>query len=277
MSENKKYYYLKFKENYFEQDHIKVIEAMKNGYEYSLIILKLYLKSLKYNGQLMINERIPYDKNKIEILAGVLGHNPAEVMHAINLAKEMGIMEIYSTGQLFMADIQNFIGLSSTEGDRKKAYRNKLDALKRGQITDKCPRNCPPEIELDIEKDIDIYYQNQYFVITKQQYEEYKKTYKIDIDNELNKMKIWLDANPANRKKNYPRFINSWFNRAVNNKNQQSAQQSADLGYYQGKKIIKQERTEQDGKQYWKLTFEHGSPLAILVDRFEELRNKKGV
>ena len=51
MSENKRYYYLKFKENYFDQDHVKVIESMSNGFEYSLILLKLYLKSLKFEGE----------------------------------------------------------------------------------------------------------------------------------------------------------------------------------------------------------------------------------
>jgi len=162
MSENKKYYYLKFKENYFEQDHIKVIESMKNGYEYSLIILKLYLKSLKYEGQLKINDAIPYTRDKIDLLSGVLGHNPAEVMHAVNLAKDLGIIEFIDTGEIFMSDIQSFIGTGSSEGDRKKAYRDKLayrkqlqyDWTKGGQMSDKRP----PEIELEkeLEKEIDI-------------------------------------------------------------------------------------------------------------------------
>jgi len=36
----------------------------------------------------------------------------------------------------------------------------------------------------------------------------------IDIISELNKMGAWLDANPKNRKSNYPRFINSWLSKA---------------------------------------------------------------
>jgi len=31
MSDNKKYYYLKLKDNYFDQDHIKVIEAREKN------------------------------------------------------------------------------------------------------------------------------------------------------------------------------------------------------------------------------------------------------
>ena len=166
MSENKKYYYLKFKENYFEQDHIKVIEAMKNGYEYSLIILKLYLKSLKWEGQLMINERIPYMADKIDILAGVLGHDPANVMHAVNLAKEMGIIDILNTGEIFISDIQNFIGHGSTEAERKAQYRKKIEEnakklitnkskKKGGQTKGQCPGQFPPELELELELELD--------------------------------------------------------------------------------------------------------------------------
>jgi predicted phage replisome organizer len=162
MSDNKKYYYLKFKENYFDQDHIKVIEAMKNGYEYSLIILKLYLKAVKFDGQLKVNETIPYSSNKIDILASVLGHDPANVMHAINLAKDLGVIEILTTGEIFMKDIQSFIGHSSTEADRKRKYRSKLET---GLIVvkDKCPTNVPsmsqerpPEIEIEIEIELEL-------------------------------------------------------------------------------------------------------------------------
>jgi predicted phage replisome organizer len=163
MSTNKKYYYLKFKENYFDQDHIKVIESMQNGYEYSLIILKLYLKSLKFEGQLRINEAIPYTRDKIDLLAGVLGHKPAEVMHAVNLAKDLGMIDFVSSGEIFMTDIQNFIGQSSTEGDRKREYRKIIEDKKVKLLTDgtnsgQMSDNRPPELELELEleKDIDL-------------------------------------------------------------------------------------------------------------------------
>lgn len=166
MSVNKKYFYLKFKEDYFNQDHIKVIEAMSNGYEYSLIILKLYLKALKWEGQLRINESIPYMADKIDLLAGVLNHDPANVMHAINLAKDLGVIEILETGEIFMKDIHNFIGHGSTESERKAGYRKRLEEgkvkkrlpnkTKKGQ----CPGQVPPELELELEKDIEQIYKS---------------------------------------------------------------------------------------------------------------------
>ena len=52
MSDNRKYYYLKLKENYFDDDSIVVLESMQDGVLYSNILLKLYLKSLKHGGRL---------------------------------------------------------------------------------------------------------------------------------------------------------------------------------------------------------------------------------
>ena len=54
MSDNRKYYYLKLKENYFDEDAIVLLESMQDGILYSNILLKLYLKSLK-NGTLRPN------------------------------------------------------------------------------------------------------------------------------------------------------------------------------------------------------------------------------
>ena len=58
MADNKKYYYIRLKENFFYFENIVIIENMKNGINFSNILLKLYLKSLKTNGRLMVNDII---------------------------------------------------------------------------------------------------------------------------------------------------------------------------------------------------------------------------
>ncbi|HBK5231260.1 TPA: phage replisome organizer N-terminal domain-containing protein, partial [Enterococcus faecium] len=51
MSDNKRYYYLKLKENFFDSDEMVLLESMPDGYIYSNILLKLYLRSLKHEGK----------------------------------------------------------------------------------------------------------------------------------------------------------------------------------------------------------------------------------
>ena len=41
MSDNKKYYWLKLKENFFDTDAMILLENIENGYLYSNILLKL--------------------------------------------------------------------------------------------------------------------------------------------------------------------------------------------------------------------------------------------
>lgn len=60
MADNRKYYYLKLKENYFDEDAVVLLESMQDGIVYSNILLKLYLKSLKNGGKLQLDENIPY-------------------------------------------------------------------------------------------------------------------------------------------------------------------------------------------------------------------------
>lgn len=154
MSDNKKYYYLKIKENFYDTEDIKILQSMDNGYLYSDILMKLYLKSLKNEGKLMFKEHIPYNPNMV---ATVTGHNIAIVEKAIKIFIELGLIEILDNGAIYMLDIQNFIGRSSSEGDRKRAYRKKIETEKRnllskGQMSDERP----PEIELEIEKEIEL-------------------------------------------------------------------------------------------------------------------------
>ena len=162
MADNKKYYYLKLKENFFDSDELILLESQPDGYLYSNILLKLYLRSLKNNGKLMFNERIPYNA---EILSKVTRHNVAVVEKALYLFEELGLIEKLSNGAIYMLDIQNFIGKSSTEADRKRNYRNVITDEKAmllndnvtnvGQMSQQMSDKNPPEIEKEIEIEIE--------------------------------------------------------------------------------------------------------------------------
>ena len=123
MSDNKKYYYLRLKENFFDSEEMKIIEGMPDGYLYSNILLKLYLRSLKTDGRLMLGGKIPYSP---EMISSVTGHPVGIVKQAISIFKELGLIEILDNGAIYITDIQNFIGRGSTEADRIREYRKKI-------------------------------------------------------------------------------------------------------------------------------------------------------
>ena len=149
MSDNKKYYYLRLKDNFFDSDELKILESMKDGYLHSNILLKLYLRSLKNDGKLVVNDRIPYSA---DMLASVTGHQVGTIKQALSVFKDLGLIDVLDDGAIYMLDIQNFIGKGSSEADRKREYRQRIETDRTNvrQISDKTP----PEIEL--EKDIEI-------------------------------------------------------------------------------------------------------------------------
>lgn len=149
MSDNKKYYYLKLVDNFYERDEMIILESMPDGYMYSNILLKLYLRSLKNEGKLMHNDRIPYNST---MLANATRFPVAVIEKAISIFRDLGLIEILDNGAIYMLDIQNYIGKSSTEADRKRAYRNRIETEKivigqmSGQIEGQMSDKTPPEI-----------------------------------------------------------------------------------------------------------------------------------
>lgn len=149
-----RYFYLMLKENFYDSDDMVLLESMENGYKYSNILLKLYLRSLKDKGKLMYKDRIPYS---IEMLAKLTRHDPDTVRRAIDIFQQMGIIEILDNGAIFMMDIENYIGKSSTEADRRRAYDRRIaEEKKKLLISEKpCDISCEKSHEhIDIELDI---------------------------------------------------------------------------------------------------------------------------
>ncbi|HEP6209037.1 TPA: phage replisome organizer N-terminal domain-containing protein, partial [Streptococcus pyogenes ABC020055018] len=147
-ADNKKYYYLKLKENFFESDEAIILESMPDGYIYSNILLKLYLRSLKNDGLLMFNNLIPYNA---QMLATITRHQIGTVEKAIQIFRDLQLIEILDNGAIYMTNIQNFVGKSSTDADRKRIEYAKAKQL--GQISMKCAEKSPPEIEIELDKE----------------------------------------------------------------------------------------------------------------------------
>ncbi|MDU3603027.1 MAG: phage replisome organizer N-terminal domain-containing protein [Veillonella sp.] len=160
MSDNKKYYYLRLKDNFFDSDELKILESMKDGYLYSNILLKLYLRSLKNDGKLVVNERIPYNA---EMLASVTGHQVGTIKQALSMFKELGLIEVLENGAIYMLDIQNFIGKGSTEADRQRLYDRRIsEERKQNKLTqsrnlEEICKKSTPEIEKELEIDKELY------------------------------------------------------------------------------------------------------------------------
>lgn len=250
MSDNKKYYYLKLRDNFFDNDDIAILESMPDGILYSNILLKLYLRSLKNNGKLMFNDRIPYNA---QMLSTITRQPVAVVEKAVGIFKEMGLIEVLDNGAIYMLDIQNFIGSSNTEADRKREYRRKI-ALEKGQkllghLSGQMSDEQAPEIKIEIEnrdikenrdiEEIDSakdnyhaaiagYYQSRIGLLDGKQFEQLIDYIKFDhMEYEL--VKLAIDKAADNSKRNFG-YVNSilknWAQNGIKTTVQQEEEQS---------------------------------------------------
>jgi len=151
MADNRKYYYLKLKENYFDEDVIVLLENQPDGFLYSNILLKLYLKSLKNGGKLQLDENKPYTA---QMIATITHQQVGTVERALRLFMELGLVEVLSDGAFYMSNIELLIGQSSTEGERKRRARMELQKIPQA-IADICPPEIEIKKEIDIESEIE--------------------------------------------------------------------------------------------------------------------------
>lgn len=150
MADSKRYYYLKLKDNFFDSEEIRILESLPNGIFYSNLLIKLYLKSLKFDGALKFNNFIPYDENMISTITNL---NIDIVKSGLNILSSMKLIERLDDGTMYMMNIQSYIGKSSSEADRKRLYREKIEEEKLlivqgknptdGQMSQSCPSLVP--------------------------------------------------------------------------------------------------------------------------------------
>lgn len=226
MSENKKYYYLKLKENFFNSDEIVLIESMQDGILYSNILLKLYLLSLKYNGFLRLNENMAYTA---QMIATITRHEVGTVERALNVFMEFGLIVPAADGSIYMTNIEDMVGKSSTEADRKRLARAEVKRL-GGQTADKCPQNvpavsenCPPEIEIEKESDIkkeserELYGRYRNVSLTISEYEQLKCDYPIYADKYIEKLSEYMEST-GKAYNSHSATIRSWLKKDIKTK-----------------------------------------------------------
>ena len=91
------------------------------------------------------------------MIATLTRHQIGTVERALEIFRQLGLVEQLDSGLLYMTDIELMIGQSSTEAERKRAARLENRALlpprtNGGHLSD----IRPPEIEIKKEKEIDI-------------------------------------------------------------------------------------------------------------------------
>ena len=125
--DSKRYFWLKLKEDFFQDEAIEWLEEQVNGKDYVLFYLKLCLKSLKNNGVLIRqvgNMLVPYDVSK---LAEITKTSVDTVAVALKTFEQIGLVEVQEGGQLYLAHLKSMVGSESATltAQKQKRYRER--------------------------------------------------------------------------------------------------------------------------------------------------------
>ena len=161
MQEQKKYYWIKLKTNFFSKDEIDFLLSQKNGCEYIVLYQMLCLLTANNNGEMTtkIGEMIvPYNVEKI--VRDTKYFDTDTVVVAIELFRKLGLIYQEEDGALKISNFDEMVGSETQWAEKKRKLRekqkNKQLELKKG---DNVPDNVLEEYR---DKSLDIRDKNIY-------------------------------------------------------------------------------------------------------------------
>lgn len=159
MAENRRYYWLKLKEDFFTDKRIKRLRRISGGDTYTIIYLKLLLLSLKDGGKLYYDG---VETDFIKELALTIDEKEDDVMVTVNYLMAQNLIEVIAENdEYFLTEMPNLIGseTASTRRSRKsRAYKENQKALQcntNATLSNLLQQNCNTEIEKEIDIELE--------------------------------------------------------------------------------------------------------------------------
>ena len=232
----KRYYWLKLPDDFFRQKPIKKLRKIAGGDTYTIIYLKMLLIAMKQDGRLYFDG---VEEDFYEELALDLDEEAENVKVTVMFLIRQGLMELVDESEYLLTEAGKLTGSESASAERMRRMRDKRASLCDNNVTPAL-RTGDVEIEKEIEKEIDINNINIIcpevetsrqevfielplvtgsgsFAVTFDYLNSLRPLYPaIDVEQEVRKMRGWLDSNPKNRKtqRGIKRFITGWLARA---------------------------------------------------------------
>nr|WP_315022979.1 phage replisome organizer N-terminal domain-containing protein [uncultured Aminipila sp.] len=170
MRKTKRYYWIKLPEDFFENEAVEWLEEQENGKTYCLFFLKLCLKCINSDGILIRKVGkllVPYEASK---LAEITKTPIDTVIIALELLKNIGLIEIYQNGEIYIPSVKELVGSETTDAVRMRKKRqqrtNVTEPLKITEVKglgEQCSdnvRNLSEKRSIDIDKELLLSYDN---------------------------------------------------------------------------------------------------------------------
>mgnify|MGYP000009152345 CR=1 FL=1 len=153
MAENKRYYWLKLMDDFFDSKRIKKLRKMAGGDTYTIIYLKMQLLSLKKGGYL---EYSGLEDEFYKEIALDIDEDEINVQVTIQYLLSCGLIQTADNIEYLMPFVQDNLGSETASTRRsRKSRENAQKALQCNSGATVC-NNLQQKCNVEIEKDIDI-------------------------------------------------------------------------------------------------------------------------
>ena len=146
----KRYYWLKFKDDFFDSKRIKKLRKLAGGDTYIIIYLKMQLKALRTDGVL---EFTGVEDNFADELALDIDESPEDVRMVLTYLLNYGLCECSDNIHYFLPYVVENTGSETANTQRVRAYRERQKALHCNADVMQLQQPC--NVEKEIEKDIE--------------------------------------------------------------------------------------------------------------------------
>jgi len=150
MGINKKFYWLKLKNDFFTQKEIKKLRRIAGGDTYTVIYLKMQLLSLQDSGKIFYDG---IEDTFFEELALDIDEDPKNVEVTVLFLEKYGLLVRGAQDEYILPQARDSIGTETASTIRARRHRDRIKALQCN--TDATKGNGEKEIEIDKEIDKD--------------------------------------------------------------------------------------------------------------------------
>lgn len=154
----KRYHWLKLKDDFFNSKRIKKLRKLAGGDTYTIIYLKMQLVAMKHDGVITFTG---LEKSFADELALELDENPENVTVTVQYLLSCGLLETSDDIHFFIPYAVENTQSESASTQRSRLCRERQKALQCNNDATPMQRSCNDtqqncSVDIDIEKDIDI-------------------------------------------------------------------------------------------------------------------------
>ena len=120
--ENHKYFYLKLKDNFFDTPAVRLLMSMPQGGNNVLLLLRLYLMTLKTGGDLRMENGALYS---VEEIAALMLTQPKRIAAALESLEKVKLAVHEESGLWRLPELKNMVGQVTRETEKMQKSRMK--------------------------------------------------------------------------------------------------------------------------------------------------------